>query len=422
MTPKEIDGLESQVRYYCRQFPAVFARAKGSTVWDENGRPFIDLFSGCGALNYGHNPEPLKRALIEYLLNDGIVHSLDLRTSAKVAFMSAFQEIILLPRGLNYRMMFTGPTGASAIEAALKLARNYTGRPNIAAFTGAFHGMSLGALAATGSSFHRHAAGVALLGIDRMPYDGFFGPDLDSTRMISQMLTDQGSGLDPPAAFLLETIQCEGGVVSASNEWLRKIASIARQFGSLLIVDDIQAGCGRTGEFFSFESYGIVPDVICLSKSLSGYGLPLSLVLIRPDFDIWKPGEHNGTFRGQNCAFVTGRAALNYWQDAVFHSNLTNNIRIMDRWSTELSERLSRLGSSIRGRGLIRGINCRSDREAANIVAGAYDGGMLIETCGSYGQIVKLSPPLTMEAAALAGALEELGELVVKRLSPPRIS
>ena len=418
MTLDEIDALELEVRFYSRQFPTVFVRGKGSTVWDENHRSFIDFFSGCGALNYGHNPEPLKQALIEYLSSDGIVHSMDMRTSAKAEFMYAFQEIILRPRGLNYRMMFPGPAGANAVEAAMKLARSYSGRSNIVAFTGAFHGMSLGALAATGSSFHRRAAGIQLVGIDRMPYDGFLGPEIDSSQAVSLMFTNQGSGLNPPAAFLLETIQCEGGAVSASKDWLKKIENIAHQLGSLLIIDDIQAGCGRTGNFFSFELAGIVPDIICLSKSLSGYGLPLAMVLIRPELDIWKPGEHNGTFRGHNCAFVTGRAALNYWQDAKFEASLQNNIGIIDRWAAKLANDLRPLGLSVRGRGLIRGIDCQNDHRAANIVALAYDRGILTETCGLYGQVLKLAPPLTMEATTLATTLEDLHDVILSELLP----
>jgi diaminobutyrate-2-oxoglutarate transaminase len=419
MTPDEIDALESQVRYYCRQFPTVFVKAKGSTIWDERGRPFVDLFSGCGALNYGHSPEPLKQALIEYLLNDGIIHSLDMRTGAKVQFMTAFQEFILRPRGLDYRMMFTGPSGANAVEAAMKLARHYTRRSHIVAFTGAFHGVSLGALAATASSFHRRAAGVDLVGIDRMPYDGFLGSDIDTSQFISSMFTNPSSGFDPPAAFLLETIQCEGGVAYASNDWLRHIAVLARQLGSLLIVDDIQAGCGRSGNFFSFESVGIVPDIVCLSKSLSGYGLPLSMVLIRPDFDIWKPGEHNGTFRGHNCAFITGRVSLDYWRDPTFTGKLNNNSGIIDRWSAGLSNKLSPFGASIRGRGLIKGIECPTEDTAKRIVARAFDEGMLIETCGLSGHVLKVCPPLLMDAEVLASALTNLAELVLGELSRP---
>ncbi|HEX8538493.1 MAG TPA: diaminobutyrate--2-oxoglutarate transaminase, partial [Cystobacter sp.] len=280
MSTQVFEALESKVRSYCRHFPVTFTRARNARLWDEEGKEYIDLFTGAGALNYGHNPEPMKRALLDYLAGDGIIHSLDLHTAAKREFLQAFERIILRGRGLTYRMMFTGPTGTNAVEAAIKLARKVTGRSSIAAFTNGFHGMTLGALSATGSAAKRKGAGVPLGLVDRLPFDGYFGPDTDTLRMISRLLEDPSSGFDAPAAFLVETVQGEGGVKAASTEWLRGLAELARRHGSLLIVDDIQAGCGRTGTFFSFEPAGLQPDIVCLSKSLSGYGLPLSMVLI----------------------------------------------------------------------------------------------------------------------------------------------
>src|SRR5262249_9545955 len=175
---------ESAVRSYCRLFPATFKTAREAILWDDNGRSYIDFFAGAGALNYGHNPTPLKEAMLAYLAVDGITHSLDMRTAAKAEFLETFSDRILAPRNLDYRVMFSGPTGANAVEAAIKLARKVTGRPNVAAFTNGFHGMSLGALAATGNKFNRTGAGVPLSGVDRYPYDGYFGDELDTVAMI----------------------------------------------------------------------------------------------------------------------------------------------------------------------------------------------------------------------------------------------
>lgn len=410
MSTQVFEALESRVRSYCRHFPVTFTRARNAHIWEEEGKRYIDLFTGAGALNYGHNPEPMKRALLEYISNEGVIHSLDLHTAAKREFIQAFEHVILRERGLSYRLMFTGPTGTNAVEAAIKLARKVTGRTSIAAFTNGFHGMTLGALAATGSAGKRKGAGVPLGLVDRLPYDQYFGPGVDTLALISQLLEDPSSGIDPPAAFLLETVQGEGGVKAASPEWLRGIADLARRHGSLLIVDDIQAGCGRTGTFFSFEPAGLTPDIVCLSKSLSGYGLPLSLVLIRPEHDIWKPGEHNGTFRGHNPAFVTARAALSLWEDADFLSGLTRNIELLDGRLQRLVSELPSGSVYLRGRGLMRGIVCKSGEEATAISAESFQRGVIVETSGARDEVVKLLPPLTIEADVLSEAMDRLGE------------
>jgi diaminobutyrate-2-oxoglutarate transaminase len=408
MSTQVFEALESKVRSYCRHFPVTFTRARNARLWDEEGKEYIDLFTGAGALNYGHNPEPMKRALLDYLTGDGIIHSLDLHTAAKREFLQAFERIILRERGLTYRMMFTGPTGTNAVEAAIKLARKVTGRSSIAAFTNGFHGMTLGALSATGSTAKRKGAGVPLGLVDRLPFDGYFGTDTDTLRMISRLLEDPSSGFDAPAAFLVETVQGEGGVRAASTEWLRGLAELARRHGSLLIVDDIQAGCGRTGTFFSFEPAGLQPDIVCLSKSLSGYGLPLSMLLIRPEADIWKPGEHNGTFRGHNPAFVTARAALSLWEDPGFLAGLKHRIELLESGLQRLAAELPPGRVQLRGRGLMRGLVFSSGAEATAISAEAFRRGVLIETSGGHDEVLKFLPPLTIEPELLARALEHI--------------
>lgn len=298
------ETLESEVRGYIRRFPTVFATASNGWLTDEEGKVYLDFFAGAGTLNYGHNPAPLKAALISYLQDDGIVHSLDMGTVAKRCFLETFDELILKPRRLTYKLQFTGPTGANAVEAAMKLARQCAGRSSIVAFTNAFHGVSLGALAATGNKKFRRAAGQPLANTTFLPFEGYL-PGVDSIAYLRKLLEDPSSGLELPAAVIVETVQGEGGVNVASDDWLRALAALCKSFGILLIVDDIQVGCGRTGTFFSFETAGIEPDIVILSKSLSGYGLPMSLVLLKPAIDIWKPFAHNSTFRGNNPAFIT---------------------------------------------------------------------------------------------------------------------
>jgi diaminobutyrate-2-oxoglutarate transaminase len=307
------ESLESEVRSYCRGWPAVFQKASGSHLYDEEGRAFLDFFAGAGTLNYGHNHPLLKEKLLSYLADDNIVHSLDMYTVAKRVFLETFQEVILAPRGLDYRVQFPGPAGAAAVEAALKLARKYTGRETIVSFTNAFHGMSLGALSVTGNSMKRNGAGVPLGHTVPMPFDNYLDGKTPDFLLFERLLEDSGSGLDIPAAVIVETVQGEGGLNAASPDWLRGLADLCARHEILLIVDDVQMGCGRTGPFFSFEQAGIVPDIVCLSKSLSGYGLPFAVTLLKPELDVWEPGEHNGTFRGPNPAFVTATAAMDFW-------------------------------------------------------------------------------------------------------------
>lgn len=284
--------LESEVRSYCRSFPVVFTKARGAQLLTRDGTAYLDFLMGCSSLNYGHNPSELKGALADYIASDGLTHSLDLHSEAKESFLRELDETILTPRQLDYVVQFPGPTGTNAVEAALKLARKITGRSNIIAFTNGFHGVSLGALSCTGNRYHRAAAGQLLGSVTRLPYDGYLGSSVDTANYLDRLLSDPSSGVDLPAAVIVETVQGEGGLNVAGPEWLRKVAAIARSHGALLIVDDIQAGVGRTDGFFSFEAAGLRPDIVTMAKSISGYGLPMAIVLIDRLLDMWEPGEH----------------------------------------------------------------------------------------------------------------------------------
>ena len=287
-----------------------------------------------------------------------------------------------------------GPTGTNAVEAALKLARNITGRENVIAFTNGFHGVSLGALAATGNQHHRGAAGTSLPGVTRMPFDGYLGDELDTTYYLDKVLSDSSSGIDKPAAVLVETVQGEGGINAASAEWLRNLEKVCRAHDVLLIVDDIQAGCGRTGRFFSFEEAGIKPDIVTLSKSLSGYGLPFAIVLLKPELDQWKPGEHNGTFRGNTHAFVTARVAIEkFWADGTFEAELTRKENLIRDGLQNVANLIP--GAYVKGRGLMQGVDVGSGELASAICGHAYENGLVIETSGPNDEVVKILAPLT---------------------------
>jgi diaminobutyrate-2-oxoglutarate transaminase len=403
--------LESRVRSYSRAMPRQFTRAEGPWMHDDEGGRYLDFLSGCSTLNYGHNHPVLKQALLDYIADDGIAHSLDLHTRAKAAFLEEFEATILRPRGLRYKMMFTGPTGTNAVEAALKLARKVTGRQHVIAFTNGFHGMTIGALACTGNAGKRGGAGIPLSHVSHEPFDGYFGPEVNTADLLEQRLNDPSSGLDAPAAFLVETVQGEGGLNVASPEWLRQIARLAAERGALLIVDDIQAGCGRTGSFFSFEGAGIRPDIVTMAKSLSGMGLPFALILFRPELDLWESGEHNGTFRGNCHAFVTATAALQHFWRSGFD-------REIERRSALLSHRLQRIASAeadrmiVKGRGMMQGIDVGSGDLAAAITRAAFEKGLIIETSGPNDEVVKVLAPLNIEIDIFAVGLDLLEQAV----------
>lgn len=401
---------ESQVRTYCRSFTRVLATARGSFVYDTEGNGYIDFLAGAGTLNYGHNDPDMKDALVGYIAGDGIAHGLDLHTVAKRDFLVAFHEVILAPRQLDYRVQFTGPTGTNAVEAALKLARKVTGRTNVIAFTNAFHGVSVGALATTGSRHHR-MTNQGLQNVTRMPYDGYLGPGVDTSEVLAHMLADPSSGVDAPAAIILECVQGEGGLNALGMSWLRRIAALAREHEALLIIDDCQAGCGRTGSFFSFEAANIRPDLVVMAKSLSGFGLPMSVVLIRPEIDEWKPGEHNGTFRGNAHAFVTAEVALRkFWAD----DNLLRNVH---RRSDLLSTRLTALaemvpGSRVKGRGMMQGLDVGTEEASAAVRKACVNNGLLIEAAGPRDEVIKVMAPLTTDDATLERGLDIVQEAV----------
>ena len=403
---KLFEAYESEVRGYCRSFPVVFKEGKNALLTDESGNQYIDFLSGAGSLNYGHNDVYMKDALLDYVIHNGVTHGLDMMTEAKHRFVEALQEIILKPREMDYKIQFTGPTGTNAVEAAFKIARKVTGRANIVSFTNGFHGVTLGAVAATGNSYYRDAAGVDLQHTTFMPYDGYLGEHLDTLVYFEKVLADNSSGLDKPAAVIVETIQGEGGVNEASYDWLRRLERLCNQNEIIFIVDDIQAGCGRTGSFFSFEDAGLNPDIVTLSKSLSGYGMPLSVVLMKPHLDCWKPGQHNGTFRGNNLAFVTGAEAIHrYWSTRDFAATVQQNSWVAGKFLHRLRQEYPGI-LGVRGRGLLLGMECSPPELAGAISEEAFTRGLIIETSGAESQVLKLLPPLTIEMEVLKKGLD----------------
>jgi diaminobutyrate-2-oxoglutarate transaminase len=415
------DEHESNVRSYSRSFPAIFSRAKAAYLYDTLGRRYIDFLAGAGAMNFGHNHEAIKSALIEYVADDGLAHGLDLHTSAKGDFLSAFVSQILAPRGLDYKVQFTGPTGTNAVEAALKIARRATGRSGIFAFMGGYHGDSLGSLAATANRDHRRAAGVDLTNVTFMPFPAGQMAEMDTLGYLRTVLMDMHSGIDLPAGIIVETLQAEGGVNVASVAWLRELRRICDDYAIVLIVDEVQTGVGRTGPYFSFERAGIIPDVVAVSKSISGSGQPMALTLLRPDLDLWEPGEHTGTFRGNQLAFVTARVAIELFNSERLEARTGENARRVESFlRTELMPLDRRL--EIRGLGMLWGVDTAAIDPTGGIARSigrrAFHNGLIIERVGRNDTVLKILPPLTIEPEVLHEGLTILATSTKAVLRP----
>ena len=416
MEDKEVfEKYESEVRSYCRIFNEELDYAKGSIIKDVNGKEYIDFFDGAGALNYGHNNDYIKEKIIAYLQDDRIMHALDMYTKAKCDFIKYFEENILEPRGLNYKIQFPGPTGTNAIEAALKLARKVKKRTNIWCLMGCFHGMTLGALALTTEAEAREGAGIPLEFAQHMPAPYMF-KDFDTIQYMQTILDDDHSGIEKPAAIILETVQAEGGIYVFSKEYLGALRAFCDKNDILLIVDDIQVGCSRTGTFFSFERANIVPDIVTLSKSIGGYGMPFALTLFKPELDIWAPGEHNGTFRGNQLAIVAAKAGLEFFKENHIDSETVRKSKIVEEYLNNEVKPLSDK-FEVRGIGLIWGLDVHDEALAKTISKEAFKAGLIIERAGRKNEVVKIMPPLVIEDETLNKGLEILKESVKKALN-----
>lgn len=411
MQKQEIfETYESEVRSYCRSFPSVFQKAKGSVITDIDGKHYLDFFCGAGAVNYGHNNDYIKEKLISYMQNDGILHALDMMTDAKADFIEYFEEHILNPRGFQYKIMFTGPTGTNAMEAALKLARKVKKRENIWALMGCFHGMTLASLALTSDRDSRKGAGVPLCNVTHIPAPYMFDT-LDTIQYMETIITDDHSGIEKPSALVIETVQAEGGIHVFSVEWLKQVRAFCDKHDILLIVDDIQVGCARTGTFFSFERADIIPDMVILSKSIGGYGFPFALTLFKPDLDIWTPGEHNGTFRGNQLAMIAGKAGLEYMLNQHMEQEVCRKEALVKEY---MEQYIKPQNLPFRGIGLIWGIDIKNGATALAVTKTCFEKGLIIERAGRDNSVVKLMPALTIPDAQLIQGLDIIRDSIAQ--------
>lgn len=408
-------ALESNARSYPRRLPIAIARAEGIYVEDTDGRRYIDCLGGAGALVLGHRHPAVVEAL-QGAVADGVPwQTLDLTTPVKDTFVRGLFESLPQKFAASARIQFCGPSGADAIEAAVKLVKTATGRRSILAFHGAYHGMTHGALALTGEIGPKLAVAGLMPDVHFLPFPyGFrcpFGLGGEagwcaSLGYIERLLDNPGSGITPPAGMLLEAVQGEGGVIPAPDEWLKAIRRITRERDIPLIVDEVQTGIGRTGRMYAFEHAGILPDVLVLSKAVGG-GLPLSAVIYHQDLDLWEPGAHAGTFRGNQLAMATGTAAMRFIQEegldrhsGAMGTRLMNHLHRIEKGSRALGE--------VRGRGLMIGVEVvdatgspnrlgcypEDPQQARRIQTECLSRGLILELGGRKGCVVRFLPPL----------------------------
>ncbi|MBO1928224.1 diaminobutyrate--2-oxoglutarate transaminase [Thiomicrorhabdus sp. 6S2-11] len=411
------ETYESDIRAYSRMYPAVFVKGDNARQTDEEGKTYIDFYAGAGVLNFGHNNPKMTQAMVDYLQNGGVIHSLDMMTPPKRDFIQAFVETILKPKKMDYKLQFMGPTGTNAMEAALKLARKVTGRELVVSFTQGFHGMTLGALACTANRYFRDAAGVSLQNVMRWPFENHQGGGLESLQTLRSLFENSSSGISAPAAFVVEVVQAEGGVNVASTEWMQVLQSLAHDLGALLIVDDIQAGCGRTGNYFSFEEMGIKPDIVTLAKGIGGMGTPMAMNLVKPEHDKhWQPGEHTGTFRGQNLSFIAGREALRYFDDDTLMQTTRKKGEVMRQALQVIADSYPDKSFEVRGKGMMQALDIKDGVLSKAIAKDCFENGMLFGPCGIGGEVMKLIPPLTIPDEDLQKGLTLFKEAVDRQI------
>jgi len=404
--PSILERVQSHVRDFARSADNhLFTRAHGSVLADAFGRQYIDFSSAAGALNYGHDNPLLMQMLRRRIKEEGCVpHA----ATALERFKEAINGYLLRPRGWEYQVYYTGTTSAAAVEAALKIARRATGRHKVVSFTRCD---LLRNDPRTTSVVWAACTGVG--DTIFMPYDGSFGPDVDTMAYLERQLDMCRRTEEKPAAVVVESVLGEGGIDVLSWRWLRDLEALCRRHGMLLIMDETIVGCGRTGRFFSFEASGVRADMIAMSRSLSGFGLPMSVLLQRPDLPTMQYEAAAGDERA-GLALLTAEHVLEaYWADESFAVHVRRKERLVRDWLENLVQAYAHLGLGVRGRGLIQGLVTPASLGIATDIAGkALAGGLVALTTGAYDEVLKVQPALTIDEELLVQGLEVLDRSV----------
>lgn len=426
---------ESNAQAYPRHFPLVIDKARGIIVTDIDGKTYYDCLCGAGTLALGHNHDAIVDAIQDTLVKQIPLHTLDLATPLKLAFMQEIFTILPEPLRSSSKIQFCGPTGADAVEAAIKLVKNATKGKSILAFQGGYHGSTQATMAMSGNLSKKQHLQSLLPDVHFLPfpyeYRCPFGVGEGKTAQISaqyieQLLDDCESGIAAPCCMIVETVQGEGGAIPAPIEWLREIRRITAERGIPLIIDEVQTGIGRTGAMFSFEHAGIIPDVILCSKAIGG-SLPMSVVIYKEELDQWKPGAHTGTFRGNQLGMATGLATLRYMQSNDVLANVRERSSQFLHSLRQLQSRVQEIGD-VRGRGLMIGVEIvdprgqkdrlghypQSGKLASLIQERCFQNGLIIELGGRRSAVMRFLPPLTITEQEAADVLSIFDRSVIE--------
>ncbi|WP_231184179.1 diaminobutyrate--2-oxoglutarate transaminase [Haladaptatus sp. DYF46] len=408
---------ESNARTYPRHLPLAIERAEGVRVEDVDGTEYYDCLAGAGTLALGHNHPVVVQAIEEVLDASGPLHTLDIATPTKDAFVDELFGSLPDEFADSARVQFCSPAGTDAIEAALKLVKTATGNRSTLAFQGGYHGMTHGALGLMGDTDPKDAVPGTMPDVHHLPYPydyrcpfGIGGEDghRTSSRYVERLLDDPESGITDPAGMVLELVQGEGGAIPAPDEWTREVRRITRERDIPLVVDEIQTGLGRTGETYAFEHADIVPDVVTLSKAVGG-GLPLAVVVYDESLDVWEPGAHAGTFRGDQLAMTAGRATIEYVLENDLPARAERMGKRLRNHLEETAETFDSVGD-VRGRGLMLGAEIVDptaepdelgsypvEPDLASAIRGeCFDRGLIVELGGRHGGTVRFLPPLVV--------------------------
>ncbi|MFW6274529.1 MAG: aspartate aminotransferase family protein [Spirochaetota bacterium] len=410
---------ESSVVSYPKGMPMALKRGKGATLEDVDGNVYIDMFGGAGVMAVGHgHPDVLEAAHKQI---DDVTHTLDIPSETRQKMVELLGS--LLPKKLN-RVFFGGPTGSDAVEQAVKLARYNTGRWNILAFEGAYHGMTGASLALTTDSSHRDGLGPLVPGVQFIPfpykYRNPFGcpdedVDLQAAENLERVLSDSHSGYSKPAAVILESVQGEGGTIIPTTRFMKRVREICDKHDVIMICDEIQSGLGRTGKMFAFEHFDIVPDIVTMSKALGGVGFPISAIAYKEKLNTWPAGKTIGTFRGNMVAFAAGHAALKWMSENEIPERALQLGEKAMKTLKKLEAESSIVGES-RGIGLMMAIEMVKDKKtkepasdfAKMVRKYGHQRGVMIEVGGHHGNVARLLPPLVITEEYLMKGIEIL--------------
>jgi len=426
--------LEGSIVSYPKRMPIAIRRAKGAIIEDVDGNRFIDFFGGCGVLNVGHcNEDVLARVRFQ---QENLIHALDFPTANKLELINRILDQLPAEERDNYKVSFCSPTGSDAVEAAIKLAKHYTGKEVIIAFQGSYHGMTSGALAATSNTGFRSRISSLVPNVHFIPYSYCYRCvfnkskgecRLDCAEYLRNVLENPHSGIAKPAAILVEPIQGEGGTVVPKDGYLEKITNIARENGVVVIYDEVQSGFFRTGSFWEFLHTGAMPDIITMSKGLGGIGFPISAIIYNKRIESWNTADHIGTFRGNQVSIAAGNAALEFAGQHRIGEHVTEIGNYLLQRLSEQMESNPFIGE-VRGRGLFIGIEYVRDREGKKpfpafvtaLAKGCFKKGLLFEIGGHFNNVIRFVPPLIINKEIADNALaifEEVNASLVKEFT-----